>query len=136
MLIGIVTLNLLCLAAAAAALRRLARPLPSSDPGESFGRVLAAAEPVARRMVAAGLAPDRGDELPAVPPAAAAEDLPPTQNEDPQVAGALGLADRPGVLRHLPQGTRAEEAAEAAGLTHDSARALYRVYRRSRSGAC
>ena len=54
MWMGMIGFNVLCLAAAAFALRRLLRPAPVEDAGGSFAQVLAAAAPLARRLMNRG----------------------------------------------------------------------------------
>jgi len=134
MLTGIVALNLLCLMVALVAIRRLTRVTLSADPGESFGRVLAAAEPVARRLLAGGggAADGSGAGAPAAPGAIRG----PTPGDKDLAVRGVRLGDRLIVLRHMLQRFPAGEAAEAAGLAPRQAEAAYRGRRQGRGRPC
>jgi hypothetical protein len=139
-LTGIFAIEVLCLLAALAALRRMARPLRETDAGESFAQILAAAEPVARCLVgslAAQAPPANGGPAPgdgrAPRPRGRAEGVRApgarrTHAADQRLASGVPFADRLRLLRHMLEGVSAESAARACGVEPERVGALYRVY--------
>ena len=139
MWMGMIGFNVLCLAAAAFALRRLLRPAPVEDAGGSFAQVLAAAAPLARRLM------NRGNlsalEEPSATAAACVEPTPlpllgPSLAEAEKLASDLPVLERLAIVRRMLQGASVEEAAAATGVSRDVVRALYGLHGRRKAGIC
>jgi hypothetical protein len=126
MLTTLVVLNLLCLAAAAAAVVRLWWPVKPVPPAVSFAAILAAARPVESDPVPPVPVPVP-TPLPAIPAGAPMSAAPPSP---------LPLAARMAAVRHMLQGRSAEETAAAIGASCGAVQALYRLHGRPAEGTC